>query len=625
MTALEPARRRASGEQAADRRYRPVETSNDGACPGDAAGRGDPAGPGDGAGLDDRAGLGNHATSGDHFSPDSPTAPDAHIAPDARQNVSSTTARAPVVGHVPFPVVDEIARHCLQDDEPETVHIEVHLPGRIDRARIRAAFHQALARHPRILMRQAPVRWWRRRYQWQLTAIPDTDPVVFPPPTADALAQARQRALANCPPLDASPPVRLEVIEQPGGTGGTVLLLTINHTALDGPACLRVLATAAELYGGADNSPAPPPVRPHETGPRTAPARPDSPPAPRRALSRPARIAADHGGGQGHEQAHGRKDNGAFTGTGTGTGYGAGYDSELGPGPGSSSSSAHGNGMLIVELPVPARPPRVDGRAPHTVNDQLLVATCLTVARWNRLHGSSPASPVVVTMPVDDRPRGSNMPIGNGTRLVSVGFGPEERRDAELLCADPPDPDAVARLLRRTASRTRALKSAPGSQLGLAGTLLTTPALPVGLRAAATRALRTVAAPWTSTTLLSNIGRIPYPLDFGDAGRPTAVWFSAPARMPRGLTVTTVSVGGRIQLALRWSHALLDDAAGARLGALFAASLTATAWTAPSPGSPPPPPAPPAPATPPPTAPLNADPRSLPPRPLAPPAEGDAP
>src|SRR5207248_10048409 len=104
---------------------------------------------------------------------------------------------------------------------------------------------------------------------------------------------------------------------------------------------------------------------------------------------------------------------------------------------------------------------------------------------------------------------------------------------------------------------------------------------PVGLRGAVTRALRTAAAPWTSTTLLSNIGRLPYPLDFGDAGRPTAVWFSAPARMPRGLTVTAVSVGGRIQLALRWSHALLDDAAGARLGTLFAASLAATEGAAP--------------------------------------------
>ncbi|MEU8783923.1 condensation protein [Streptomyces sp. NPDC048637] len=461
--------------------------------------------------------------------------------------------RGIVVARVPFPVVDEISRHCLDEAEPETVHIEVHLPGRVDPVRLRTAFHRALARHPRILMRQAPVRWWHRRYTWQLTAAPDVDPVDFPPPGPDALARARRRALDGCPPLDASPPVRLEVIE--GTEGGTVLLLTLHHTALDGPACLRVLATAAELYGGASNPPVPPPVR--AAGPGTERPQADDQPGAGQRFSRPARVAAD---------------------------------------PGRAPQGARpGNGMLLAELPVPARPPRAPGRAaPYTVNDQLLVATWLMVARWNRLHtpdrppgtaGAPATAPVVVTMPVDDRPRGVEMPIGNGTRLVPVGFGPEERRDAGPLTADPPDPDAVARLLRRTAARTRALKAAPpGRQLGLPATVLTAPVVPVGLRGAVTRALRTAAAPWTSTTLLSNLGRIPYPLDFGDAGRPTAVWFSAPARMPRGLTVTTVSVAGRIQLALRWSPALLDDTAGARLGALFRSSLAATAWTPPPAG-----------------------------------------
>ncbi|UQA95536.1 condensation protein [Streptomyces halobius] len=513
----------------------------------------------------------------------------------------TATARQPVLARVPFPVVDEIARHCLQDDEPETVHIEVHLPGRVDPARLRAAFHQALTRHPRVLMRQAPVRRWCRRYEWELTAAPDVDPVVFPPPGPDALVRARERALAGCPPLDASPPVRLEVIERPGAADGTVLFLAINHTALDGPACLRVLATAAELYGGADNSPAPPPVR--ATGPAGDRNRPGDAAGPGHGLARPARLAPDHTPNdrreqnQDHEQDPSQRQEHSHA-------QGVGHDRErsrwqehsdliqpptntaINTGTKTGTNPLTDNGMLITELPVPARPPRVDGRARYTVNDQLLVATCLMAARWNRLH-DVPASPVVVTMPVDDRPRGADMPIGNGTRLVSVGFGPEERRDAELLTADPPDPGAVARLLRRTAARTRALKSTTGSQLGLAGALLTAPVLPVGLRGAVTRALRTVAAPWTSTTLLSNIGRIPYPLDFGDAGRPTAVWFSAPARMPRGLTVTTVSVGGRVQLALRWSHALLDDAAGARLGELFESSLAATAWA--------PPPTPPAP------------------------------
>ncbi|WP_329339552.1 condensation protein [Streptomyces sp. NBC_00663] len=440
---------------------------------------------------------------------------------------------------VPFPVVDEVARHCLQEEEPETVHIEVHLPGRLDPAGLRKAFHEALLRHPRILMREAQGRWYRRRYEWELTERPDVEVVTFPAPGRDALRDARTRALTTAPPLTDSPPVRLEVVERIGpmegseasdavgsparaggvppvfGPGaapaarlpagyGTVLFLTINHTALDGPACLRVLATAAEIYGGKDNSPAAPPTRTTEA-PR------DGTPAPSN-WSPPARVA-----------------------------------------PGTPEPSP-GNGMLVTELPLPHRPKG----APYTVNDQLMVSTALTIAHWNREHGSRPR-PLRITMPVDDRPRDLTMPIGNGTRLVEVPFAPDE-----LTTPDLQD------LLTRTATRTRALKSLPRPQLGHGAALLTAPVTPVAWRAALTRGLRRAAAPWTSTTLLSNIGRIPYPLDFGeDAGRAHAVWFSAPARMPRGLTVTTASTAGRLHLALRWSRSLLSHGDGAHLRDLF--------------------------------------------------------
>ncbi|MFJ6694856.1 condensation protein [Streptomyces sp. NPDC091272] len=412
---------------------------------------------------------------------------------------------APARSHSPFTVVDEITRHCLDPREPETVHIEVHLPHPPHPERLRSAFLDALGRHPRILMREAPGPWYRRRYEWELTGRPDTDDVVtFLPPGPDALPLARARALAQAPPLSLSPPIRLEVI-------GSVLVLVINHTALDGPACLRILATAAEIYGGRDNSPA--------TG--ATPARPEPHPRlqpPSSGFGPVARVAA-------------------------------------------GSPGAPGNGMLVADLPVPRRP----AEAPYTVNDQLLVATARMIAEWNRERGSG-LRPLRITMPVDDRPRGADMPIGNGTRLVEVPYGLDELGE-----------DTVA-LLRRTAERTRALKSLPRPQLGHGATLLTAPVVPVTLRAALTRRLRRVAAPWTSTTLLSNIGRVPYPLDFGDGvGRAGAVWFSAPARMPRGLTVTTASTGGRLHLALRWSGALLGPRDGEHLRELFEKHLDATA------------------------------------------------
>lgn len=418
------------------------------------------------------------------------------------------------LARVPFPVVDEVARHCAQDAEPSTVLIEIQLPGLVDEERLRSAFAASLARHPRALMRERPRGLFARRYEWELTESPDTDPVSFPPCAPGALERARAGALERAPALTASPPLRLEVVREPDREG-CVLLFTVHHTALDGPACLRLAGTAAEIYGACPTPPPPAPGRPPSAPPRRS-----RTPVP----ARPAQVAPGS------------------------------------PGP----APVPGNAQLLAELPVPRR----ESGAPYTVNDQLMVATALTVADWNRAQGAPGADrrPLRITMPVDDRSRGPEMPIGNGTRLVEVPFSASEVA---------PGAD-VAALLRTTAERTRVLKAQPRPQLGRAASLLTAPLLPVATRAALTRGLRVVAGPWTSTTLLSNIGRIPYPLDFGDAGRATAVWFSAPARMPRGLTFTTASTGGRLHLALRWSRTLLGDEDGVRLLDLFTRHLAAT-------------------------------------------------
>ncbi|MFI1828699.1 condensation protein [Streptomyces sp. NPDC020412] len=432
-----------------------------------------------------------------------------------------TPAARPVL--VPFPVVDEVERHCLQQGEPESIHVEVRLPGRVDPARLRRAFAEALRRHPRAQVRQAPGPWYRRRYFWELTEGPDpgVDVVTEPDPEPEALERARERCLASAPPLSAAPPIRVEVVDDPERPGGTALFLTVNHTALDAPAALRVLATAAELYGGRRAAPAAPPVRTPPGGRAAAP--PGAPP-----WVPPARVAR-----------------------GTPPG---------GP----------GNGLLVADLAVPRRPPG----AAYTVNDQLLVATALTIAHWNREHGAPPR-PIRITMVVDDRPRGAAMPIGNGTRLVDVPFTVAELAAGERGLAGP-DPDATGALLRRTADRTRVLKAVHRPQLGYGAGMLTAPVLPVAWRAAVARGLRRAAGPWASTTLLSNMGRLAYALDFGDAGRADAVWFSAPARMPRGLSVTTASTAGRLHLALRWSKALLAAEDGAKLLERFERCLNAT-------------------------------------------------
>lgn len=430
---------------------------------------------------------------------------------------------APVSARLAFPTVDEVSRHCLSPDEPETVHIEVHLPGRPDPRRLRAAFLGALRFHSRALVRQAPHRWYRRSYEWELTGTPDLDPVSFAGPEAGAMGRARARALGLCPPLSQSPPVRLEVIAPVAAR--SVLLLTLHHTALDAPAGLRLLATTAALYSGGTTA---------------------------TALSARVRPPHDPNAGATHRERWPAR------------------PARLAPSATAQPRTA-ANGMHLLDLPLPERP----ATAPWTVNDRLLVAAALMAARWNDAHGK-PYAPARITMPVDDRPRDLAMPLGNGTRLVEVPVTPRDRSDVRLLLAPRPDAAAVVRLLHITARRTRALKSQPRAPLGPGAALLTAPVLPVGVRGALTRGIRRAAAPWTSTLLLSNIGRLPYPLDFGEAGRTRAVWFSAPARMPRGLSLAAASTGGRLHLTLRWSRALLDDAAGTALAHLFEECLAMT-------------------------------------------------
>jgi NRPS condensation-like uncharacterized protein len=65
--------------------------------------------------------------------------------------------------------------------------------------------------------------------------------------------------------------------------------------------------------------------------------------------------------------------------------------------------------------------------------------------------------------------------------------------------------------------------------------------------------------------MLSNLGQISEPLDFGpEAGETTEVWFSPPARMPLGLAIGTVTAAGRLHLAIRYRHRLFGSEAAQR-------------------------------------------------------------
>ena len=219
-----------------------------------------------------------------------------------------------------------------------------------------------------------------------------------------------------------------------------------------------------------------------------------------------------------------------------------------------------GYGCVQRSLPVP-RPAR-EGTGPFpTVNDLLVAALIRTVDRWNTAHGWR-SGRIRISVPVNDR--------GHGSRWA----GPRE--------PDPADPGhrAPPRACRpRTPARTRGgpdegRQGAADSRTGRGEQAAGHRAgrLPPS-SATAARLARRVAAPLcTDTALLSNLGAIACPPCFGGSGT-EPLWFSGPARMPRGLGVGALTIAEQLHLCVHYRHALLDPG---RRGGLHRAVLRGT-------------------------------------------------
>ena len=123
------------------------------------------------------------------------------------------------------------------------------------------------------------------------------------------------------------------------------------------------------------------------------------------------------------------------------------------------------------------------------------------------------------------------------------------------------------------ATQTRAGKQRPPAGLDAASRLLATSWAPAVIKRWTARLAHRVAAPvCADTALLSNLGAIPEPPSFGASGT-GPLWFSGPARMPRGLGVGAVTAGGRLHLCVHYRYALLDTDAAADFTALYCQAL----------------------------------------------------
>jgi len=437
------------------------------------------------------------------------------------------TSNLGVPTRIPFSAVDE-AVHLLETEAaPWSIQMEVAVEGRLDEGRLRAAFGHALAAHPMARARKVASRPAEHTDQWEILPIPEHDPLRIVHCADDAeLAAARAELQSLAVPLAEAPPLRARLARHPRGD---VVMLNANHAAMDGFGALRFLYSVARNYAGDhDPTPAPPPQEAREYPERLATGSFGVRMRRRLALAEklrdivapPARLAPDGASGE--------------------AGYGF-HQVAL--------SAAQTRALLGLD---------------HlgTVNDVLLCALNLAIAGWNADHGQ-PCGRIGVLVPANLRPTQWRMDVvGNFSLPARVSTTPRDRRSAQ------------ATLRALTSQTERKKKTGMGTALvvGLGGARR----LPLWAKQTLVALMPLTGNRLVDTAMLSNIGHVAEPPSFGpDAGRTVDLWFSPPGRMPLGLTLGVVTVGGRLHLSFRYRHRLFGPDAARQFVDRYVAELVA--------------------------------------------------
>jgi NRPS condensation-like uncharacterized protein len=440
----------------------------------------------------------------------------------------------------PFTPIEELDYYLESVAEPSLVQLETHVQGHLDPAALATALASALAADPAARRQLATTPRWCRRLRWEAAAPvvragAAAPLIVIGWDTEAELTAVRERLSAWPIPLHDGA-VRLILA---AGPGRAVVTLQTHHSAFDGISSVALLAAICAAYRQHAHVAIAPVAFARAAIAHVATARVAT-----------ARVATDGGpdAGSGPPPARpGRRSVPRAPGAVT----------RIAPQDGQPGRSGYGSVRRPVPVPRPAR----RGRGPFpTVNDLLVTALVLTVDRWNAAHGRR-SGLIRIGIPVNDRdPRHRWAGPGNQTRLIRVTAHPGQRADA-------------ATLLAHVAAQTRAVRGRPRPGLDAASRLLAAGWAPTAVKGRTVRLIQRLAAPvGTDTSVVSNLGVIPDPPSFSGSGH-EPLWFSGPARMPRGLGVGAATVGGRLHLCVHYQHALLGPEAAERFAEMYCGVL----------------------------------------------------
>jgi NRPS condensation-like uncharacterized protein len=419
-------------------------------------------------------------------------------------------------------LLDELYLHLDRPAEPWVVHLEARVGGRLDAERLASALAVAVQQHPITRARLASWRYSDRQYSWDiLDRLSEVPLQIANCRDEAALDEARERHFAFSPSLDTAPPFAALLAHAPDGDA---IVLNLNHAAVDGIGAVRFMLSILRAYAHKEDPV--PSFDPLDVRDVLALAGAHSTAERYRRLRAMVRLA----GRQQTPAARVARDGGSDR-----PGYGFDFI------------------CLSVEETTAVRRQRTPDT---TVNDVLLGALAVTVARWNDMHGQD-AGRIALTMPVNLRPPGwRGEVVSNLASYVTISLEADERPDL---------PRAVAAAGRWTR---------PIKREGLGGIVVDVLSrlsmLSVGIKRRLPDLIPLTGDLVVDTASLSNLGIVETPPTLDNAAGPVrALWFSQPGRMPLGTCVGALTLNGRLQLALRYSHAQFDKSAAREFFRLF--------------------------------------------------------
>lgn len=413
----------------------------------------------------------------------------------------------------PFSVLEQGVHLLDHPAEPWSVHLEVRFEARLDPERLREAIRVACTSHPMTLIRKAGGKPGGR-LMWERMAQAEVEPFdVVTCPDDRQLKAARDEVESQYLSLENAPPFRARLASY---LDADHLILNMNHAAGDGLGALRFLRSVGARYA----------ERAEDQPEIDAIASRMIPKYPRRVSSGELRAGL-------RELVEALLP-----------------ASHLAP---DEPSGRAGYGLHLASIDSGQTAKLLSGRRQGvSVNDLLLAALHISVERWNAEHGRKTAR-VGIMMPVNMRPKDWWYEVvGNFSLMVIVATRKSDRR-------------SLTRTTQAVARRTRTIKDEqrPAAALKVLALL---DSLPL-------RAKRVVVAFLSrprliQTSLLTNLGAVE-PLDFGADLKSSAMWMSAPARMPLGLSVGAVTQGRRLHLTFRYRHSLFSPEAAAAFARVY--------------------------------------------------------